>query len=697
MITFHSKNPYLKFTDKIARYYGFLIVVILALIFVSLFYYLSYLKYQALGFDSGDLAIFNQVMWNTVRGSFFHSSILGHSYLGEHFSLFLIFLAPIYIFSQSPLCLLFLKCVFVGFSCIPLYLICRKILNDLLGILVVISYLIYPALGWASFHEFSMKPIALFFILLSIYYFFEKNYKKYVISGILALLCKETVAIAYIIFSLYAFFAKRKRGLKWHVIPFLFSAAWLIATIFFIIPSFNNLGYYKNSMFYAWLGQDIIVVFKNIFSYPVLFLRQVFNQINLRYLLLLFLPILFISLLSPALFIVTVAILFENLLSSGGVLNSSFRQYSILFIPFIFLGFTYGLKRIFAFKFIQKRETSVIIILLFLIFFTSSFFSPQLSIISQINYYKNLKNNETTLAKKEVLNIIPTKDAKVIASQDLETYLSSREEIYPFHYLYTGITEYGLSEFTSPKDIEYLLINTQDYFGVQVYSDVPWADNRLRSFLSEGDWGIREVKGPIVLIQRNYKDQSKFVLWESIDNSEMIKTLAKTQQDFEGNIKLLGYDMEEKKVKKGESLKLSCFWSDLRKKEKEESEEEPMEQLVEYLQGRRTENYEVLFEFINKENEVAEKTIYPVCYRIFPTSEWKTGEIVKVNYSLLVPEKLEEGRYRLRITMVEPKYVVFNQLKYNMLDVSGVVEENSDREIEGVSNSIEVQGLQVFD
>ena len=76
-----------------------------------------------------DLAISNQVFWNSINGNLFESSIQPPSYLAYHFAVFNLFILPFYKIIPSPLTLLFIQTIFLAIAAFPLYGIAKKYLN----------------------------------------------------------------------------------------------------------------------------------------------------------------------------------------------------------------------------------------------------------------------------------------------------------------------------------------------------------------------------------------------------------------------------------------------------------------------------------------------------------------------------------------------------------------------------------------
>src|SRR3989344_7812119 len=78
-------------------------------LYCALFIFLTLWKYYHFYYDNLDLAIFNNVFFNTLRGNFFAATIHPPTYLGDHFSPFIFLLIPFYALKPGPEILLILE------------------------------------------------------------------------------------------------------------------------------------------------------------------------------------------------------------------------------------------------------------------------------------------------------------------------------------------------------------------------------------------------------------------------------------------------------------------------------------------------------------------------------------------------------------------------------------------------------------
>ena len=60
--------------------YGLIILCVFVLVYVAMYGYTSYRKYDSFSYYDFDLAIYNQVTWNTVHGKFLYSTIRENLY-----------------------------------------------------------------------------------------------------------------------------------------------------------------------------------------------------------------------------------------------------------------------------------------------------------------------------------------------------------------------------------------------------------------------------------------------------------------------------------------------------------------------------------------------------------------------------------------------------------------------------------------
>jgi len=122
---------------------------------------------------------------------------------------------------------------------------------------------------------------------------------------------------------------------------------------------------------------------------------------------------------------------------------------------------------------------------------------------------------------------------------------------------------------------------------------------------------------------------------QPIDNRrlfEMPRIPYPLRANLGNEVALLGYDLKPTRIKPGETLHLTLYWQ--------------------ALTTMKT-SYTVFTHLLDGENKLwAQQDNQPVG-GIHPTSAWAEGEIVRDNYSLLVPEDAPKGDYLIEVGLYE--------------------------------------------
>jgi len=75
-------------------------------------------------------------------------------------------------------------------------------------------------------------------------------------------------------------------------------------------------------------------------------------------------------------------------------------------------------------------------------------------------------------------------------------------------------------------------------------------------------------------------------------------------------------------------------------------------------------NYQLKLIFKNENEETLYEKYYSLAYGLYPTTEWQTDEIVKINYWFLIPELIKDLNYTAEIELVDIKgFITLNSLR----------------------------------
>ena len=662
---FIKKNYWLIFIGAIILY-----IVIVFLFLIQ--------KYNSFGYNGMDLAIFNQVFHNSAHGNLFYFTIHPHSYLGDHFTPFLILLLPIYSLFKSPLTLLFLQTLIIGLCTIPIYLLAKYNLNKAWALILPILWLLNPIVININFFEFHLLPFAIFFLLFTIYFYQKKNFSLFILFSLLSLSVREDVFLVIFMFGILALIQKRKAnphtfgkvvGIKWILSPLILSIAWFAVSQSIIIPN-NPMGGYKFIPYYNWLGgNSILEIAKNYLIHPLSVIVHLLSLNNIVMVLGLLMPFAFLPLLKPQCLILALGIFLQFALTKKGGGDTVLKtHYASLFLPAMIMSFIYSLKSIYnvqklktlkTLKFFRKNKSLILIIIIISSLYSFITLSP----IEIYNKNKAKINKLDIKIKKELLKYIPNNEA-VATSYEFLPNLSNRPKLYSLHYAWQGYKQLSNLPYELPKDTEYILVNFDDKLTYNIQY-IQGDENKIHenSYLNWQKIFQEYNLSPIKIIDTygiwKYdfeieneikKEKSDFLLYKIINikdgksyQAELEKIQNKQNTVINNQITFLGWD----KINKSELNKL---------------ERTSLQLIPISLSFKKnnnvniTDNYQLQLKLIPEQSDKNEYTkIYPLTYGFYPTSKWENNEIIKINYWFLIPSEFYTNKFNIKINLVNAK------------------------------------------
>lgn len=201
-------NKVIKLFDS----YTLVFLVISVFAFSLIYSTLSIVRHNH--FESGgfDLGIYDQAIWQYSRFHYPFNSIKMKMILGDHLTLTLPLLAPLYWLYNDVRLLLLFQAIWIALSQIPLYLYCRKRgFSNLESFLLSILYITFYGIQYGIFFDF--HPVLIGVGLLPwIIYFWEKNRTLPLAITIAMLLAtQENMGIALFGLCLIWLFERKKQ------------------------------------------------------------------------------------------------------------------------------------------------------------------------------------------------------------------------------------------------------------------------------------------------------------------------------------------------------------------------------------------------------------------------------------------------------------------------------------------------------
>ncbi|MFA5188215.1 MAG: DUF2079 domain-containing protein [Patescibacteria group bacterium] len=568
------------------------LLLIMLAVYIVLAFGLCLFKYFTFSYNGLDLAIFNQVFFNSSQSHFFQFTIHPTSYLGDHFEILIFFLIPFYSLFKSPLNLLFIQTLFLAFTVIPLYLIAKKYLNPWQTLLIVILYLFNPVTLNINTFEFHMLALAPFFIAWTFYFYDQNKFSSFLGLALLTLLVREDLAFVIFMFGIIAILDRKK--LKWILTPLFVSTAYFFLALK-ATAYFSSSQDYKFLIYYNWLGANLQEIFINFFVKLPLVLSHLLTLTNFEFVLGFFMVFLFIPLYRPKYLLLSLGMFMQLVLGPASGEAILKMHYGAIFLIVFSLAAIFSLKKISARQksilIWQKYKDVIALIVIISLIYLFFVLGPVLA-FSQAIFATDYQ--QITL-KNKFLKEIPA-NVSAATSFDLISNLSSRPKLYSLNYLFLGKQQYLVKDFPTPADLQYVLINFTDLASYQTLyeKNLPGifyqGDDNLRKLLSP-DFQLIKIEQNLALWEKNAPDTG--IALYKIYDKEIPAITKPADLNLNEQINFLGFDTSDNLT--------SLYFKPLTKIYK---------------------NY-----FIQLDKE-----LYPLGYGLYPTSEWQIGQIIQLNF-----------------------------------------------------------------
>lgn len=314
------------------------VVCVLGLVLFSLGAFSRYDRFLAF---MSDLGLMIQTVWNTAHGRLLEYSA-GYDKpvcraLTGRLELVYLPVALIYHYLQGPKVLLFLQSLFLVAGAVPTYLVGRDVLSSrVAGVVCALAYLAHPALLGVNLAAVHANAFAVPFLLSAFWSLLRANSRGFVLFSVLALACREDVAMVICPLGLYA--AVKHRLWKSGGFVAAFAAVWVVL-VMFGIPRLtgNPVGLADSKAQPQMLGNLVDGVgglVQIAVRSPGRLLDEFFSYHNLFYLCRLVVPLGLLCCLSPVA-LIALPNLLVNMVSGWCQMTDITTQYSAGVLPFL--------------------------------------------------------------------------------------------------------------------------------------------------------------------------------------------------------------------------------------------------------------------------------------------------------------------------------------------------------------------------
>src|SRR5262245_15516252 len=596
-------------------------------------------KFRFYLYTDFDLAIFAQAVDRLLHGSTWNS-VRGMNWLGDHSSLLLFLVTPLYAVFRHPLALLALQSAALGAGAFAVHrLAVRKLHDEATGVLFAGLYLLYPAVGYTNLFEFHPETLSTPLLLFAFDALIAGRLTSLLTFTGLALLAKEDVALGVLGMGLFSLTIRRPR--RWVFAAALAGLALVSLTITFawLKPTFSHGQADYGRMFAAW-GTTPARVAANVLQHPWAAVSSLFatpgdpqdSLLKREYFLHMLLPLMGLPLLAPLALFGALPVLMQHFLSSRPAQHAIVNQYTALVSPFFVGAAVLGTANLLGLMRVRGQHKrmaarSIALVTLMASLGANLLFGPLLghgvlqAMGPRERFWPSARDRDLKPYRDRMAARIPH-EAGIVTSYEYLPRFVDRANLQSFQHLFTGQYTYSEKPYPPPTGIDAMLTALGDQY-------TPGAAARVRDLLRREDLHPVDAADDLTLWLRGARD--------TIDLVTIGDFAANASKGivYDGQLTFLGCDFDTARAGRVGTLTLHTYWR--------------RRSTIDHVYLTR------LWLYDDQENEVLYRTRY-LGYATETADRWPLGQTVRETYRLGLPGSLPAGAIRLvmQVTHVPP-------------------------------------------
>lgn len=607
--------------------------------YALLYSLLSVVKYRYYLYRDFDLAIFAHAADRLLHGALYES-IGGRNWLGDHVSLVMMFVAPLYAVFRHPILLLVLQSVALALGAWPVFQLARREVGaGFAPVGLAAAYLMFPALGYLNLFEFHPEALATPALLFAFTAMRADRLGPMLGWASLALSTREDVALVVMAMALFVPATRAPRSR-------LFSAALAGLAVASLLLSFGvilpRLGSGQTSYFsmYSHWGASVGEVLSRLASHPLQALAALFgmaegtgdNGVTLLYHLNMLLPLAFLPLASPSTFAIALPVLFEHLLSARMQQHSVVFHYTALVIPFYVSAAVIGLGNLVRLPAVHQssrpvassaRADALVIVALGCSLISNLLFGPLIGhnrlqgVRSSQRYWPSDQDRTLRLQRDRMLARVPNR-AGIVTSFEYLSHFASHEKLYSFHHLFAGQYTYSPRPYRIPEGIDALLTSLGDQYEAG-------AAGRVRELIRVN--GLRPVASAddLLLFLCNPPDTLDLLATGDFSAGVAARVV------YDGQLGFMGCDALATGLKPQDILTLRTYWRRVAEVDR---------------------RFITRFWIYDEQGKPALFRTRYLGYGIETADRWPLGRTVRETYRIVLPARLPRGSMSLVMQVV---------------------------------------------
>lgn len=400
-------------------------------VYVWYFTRLSLDVHRGLGTSAYDLGLYDQGIWLLSRFEAPFVTLMGRNLLGDHASLILLLVVPLYWLFPAVGTLLATQTVVIALGAVPVFLVARRRLgSDAMAFVFAGAYLLHPAVGWTNRENYHPDSFLGVLVGMALYGAIERRWRVYAVFVVLALLVKEDVALVVIPLGIWVAMRRdTRRGLA----TVVGALAAMLLGMFVLMRSLIGVPT-RNAWRIPFGGPTGLV--REVIERPGNVIDHFRSDDRPFYAWQMWFPVAFAFLRRPGIALVGAVVVGTNMLSTYWYQYQIEYHYSLIIVPTAVIGAVMGAA---ALPLRWKRRavaavavTSVWSSLMWGAVPLGAVLNPGATdpIGRDLPYYWPA-DHPVAVAAREIMAAVPS-DASVAAHHALTPHLSRRREIYQF-------------------------------------------------------------------------------------------------------------------------------------------------------------------------------------------------------------------------------------------------------------------------
>jgi uncharacterized membrane protein len=295
------------------------VLFVCIVVWIAWFWRLPLLRHERFGTFGFDLGIYDQGVWllSQFRDPFV--TVRGLELYGHHMNVILLLVAPFYRLGAGVPFLLAVQLLGQASGAVAMFLLGRDLLRSRwCGVALAAALLLNPTYQWLMWEFFHPDAVAIGPLLFAYWAARERRWGWFTVAAVIALMCKEDVALAIVVLGLLVAFRLRRdlrhlvaglglvalgllvpaivrssgdwkfalaallvaagvlialtRRADWRIgaAIALVAGAWFLLATQILIPKFNGVGRFYDAFFGPELGETPSEIARNIASHPSL-------------------------------------------------------------------------------------------------------------------------------------------------------------------------------------------------------------------------------------------------------------------------------------------------------------------------------------------------------------------------------------------------------------------------------------------